>query len=133
MKNLIPARCLMALALMAAMIGCSAPDGPVRYAVNGSITMADGKPVPAGEINFEPDGAAGNKGPGSMVQIKNGKYSLTKDQGVMGGKYIVTIMPFDGVEFGESLQGKPLTKEPHVEKVEFPQKDATQDFVVKSK
>lgn len=115
------------------LLGCSGQDGPPRYKLSGSITMADGKPVPAGEINFEPDHMAGNSGPGSMVQIKGGKYSLSADQGVVGGKYTVTISPFDGVAFGESLQGKPLTKAQHVEKVDLPAKNSTHDFKVTTK
>ena len=112
------------------LAGCGVQDGPKRYKLNGSITMANGKPVPAGEISFEPDGAQGNKGPGSMVQIKDGKYSVPLDQGVVGGKYIVTITPFDGVAFGESLQGKPLTPVPYVEKVDLPTENSTRDFKV---
>jgi hypothetical protein len=95
--------------------------------------MPDGKPVPAGEVNLEPDGIAGNTGPGTTVQIRDGKFSILKDQGIVGGKYIVTISPFDGVAFGESLQGKPLTKVQHVEKVDFPAKNSTYDFKIKVK
>ena len=95
--------------------------------------MADGKPVPAGEMNFEPDGQAGNKGPASMTSIENGKYSLPLEQGIMGGNYNVTILPFDGVAFGESLQGKPLIKQPYVEKVDFPKENGTHDFKISVK
>ena len=121
--------CLLAVS----SLGCGGTDGPVRYSISGTITMPDGKAVPAGEIALEPDSAAGNKGPGSMAQIKDGKYSLAKDQGVVGGKYVVTISAFDGVAFGESIQGKPLTKAQHVEKVELPNKNTTQDFKVTTK
>jgi len=121
------------IALAVSISGCGGQDGPVRYSLNGSITMPDGKPAPAGEINFEPDSSAGNSGPGSMVQISKGKYSLPMDQGVVGGKYIVTITPFDGVPFGESLQGKPLVKTPYVEKIDLPAKNGAQDFKVSQK
>ena len=126
--NLLPI-----LFLAVSVLGCGGQDGPVRFRLDGSITMSDGKPAPAGEISFEPDSTAGNSGPGSMGQIKKGKYSLPKDQGVVGGKYIVTITPFDGVAFGESLQGKPLVKAPYVEKVDLPTKNGTQDFKVTTK
>lgn len=116
--------------LSLSFLGCGGNDGPQKYTLSGNIKMADGKPVPAGEISLEPDGEAGNKGPASMAQIMQGKYSLPKDQGVVGGKYIVTISPFDGVAFGESIQGKPLAKTPHVEKVEFPNKNSEKDFTV---
>jgi predicted small lipoprotein YifL len=114
------------------LAGCG-QDGPVRYSLSGTVTMPDGKPVPAGEVSLEPDGAAGNQGPATMVQIRDGKYSAPRDQGIVGGAYIITISPFDGVPFGESLQGKPLTKTQHVEKVDFPAKNSTYDFKIKVK
>lgn len=113
--------------------GCGPSEGTKKFTVNGSITMPDGKPVPAGEINFEPDSQAGNRGPASMTQIKGGKYTLSSESGVVGGKYIVTIMPYDGVAAGEASQGKPLVKTPHVEKVDLPNENTTKDFVVTSK
>ena len=125
--------CTTALALISLSIsGCGPSTGMKKYTVSGSITMADGKPVPAGEINFEPDGQAGNSGPASMTQINGGKYSLSSTNGVVGGKYIVTIMPYDGVAFGESMQGKPLAKTPYVEKIDLPTENSKKDFVVKS-
>lgn len=124
---------LIIISLSVSILGCGGQDGPVRYRLDGSITMSDGKPAPSGEISFEPDSTAGNSGPGSMGRINQGKYSLPKDQGVVGGKYVVTITPFDGVPFGESLQGKPLVKAPYVEKVDLPTKNGTQDFKVTTK
>ncbi|MFO0941691.1 MAG: hypothetical protein U0930_13115 [Pirellulales bacterium] len=116
--------------LLVTAMGCG-QDGPVKFTVNGTIEMPDGKPVPAGEISFEPDGTAGNSGPGSMAQIKDGKYSLSREQGVVGGAYLVTISPFDGVAHGESLQGKPLRTVPYGEKVTLPKEDAAQNFKIK--
>ena len=121
------------VSLAIGIIGCAPSTGMKKFTVSGSITMPDGKPVPAGEVNFEPDGQAGNKGPASMTQINAGKYSLPSASGVVGGKYIVTIMPYDGVAFGESTQGKPLVQTPHVEKIDLPSENTTKDFVVKSK
>jgi hypothetical protein len=108
--------------------GCNKPTGPGRYAVSGSITLADNRPVPAGEIAFEPDSAAGNKGPASTTQIRDGKYQLPKDRGIAGGKYIVVILPFDGVAIPESPQGKPLRRAPYSERTELPAKDSIRDF-----
>ena len=118
--------CLLILGL----VGCG-QNGPTKYTVNGEVQMPDGKPVPAGEITFEPDAAAGNKGPGSMAQIKDGKYSLPRDQGVVGGAYSVIISPFDGVAHGESLQGKPLRQVPYSENVTLPNEDSVKDFKLK--
>lgn len=130
-KRLTRALTLTFLAL--SLAGCGPSDDMKKFVVSGSITMPDGKPVPAGEINFEPDGQAGNKGPASMTQISGGKYSLPSANGVVGGKYIVTIMPYDGVAFGESIQGKPLVKAPYVENIDLPNENTTKDFVVKTK
>ena len=117
--------------LFVAVVGCGPTDDIQKFTVSGSISLTNGKPVPAGEINFEPDGTAGNKGPASVTPIKDGKFSLPRESGVVGGKYIITIMPYDGVAFGESLQGKPLVKAPHVEKIDLPKENTTHDFVVK--
>lgn len=127
MNRLILSFFLFALLVLSA--GCG-ENGPVRYTIRGTIQMPDGKPVPAGEISFEPDASAGNHGPGSMVQIKDGKYSVSRDQGVVGGKYIVIISPFDGVTFGESLQGKPLLSTPFSLSVDLPKQDTNQDFKI---
>ena len=126
-------RCAVIALMVLCLAGCSPSTGMKKFTLSGSITMPDGKPVPAGEINFEPDGQAGNGGPASMTQIKAGKYTLASDNGVVGGKYIVTIMPYDGVAAGESTQGQPLVKTPHVENVDLPTENSTKDFVVKSK
>lgn len=126
-------RRLISLALilpLVTILGCG-QSGPVKYTVNGSIEMPDGKPVPAGEISFEPDASAGNTGPGSMAQIKDGKYTLSRDQGVVGGAYAITISPFDGVAHGESLQGKPLRNVPYAEKLTLPKEDSVQNFKIK--
>ena len=122
------------LTMLAIFIGgCGPSTGMKKFSISGSINMPDGKPVPAGEINFEPDGQAGNSGPASMTQINGGKYSLPNESGVVGGKYIVTIMPYDGVAAGESTQGKPLVQMPYVEKIDLPKENTAKDFVVKSK
>ena len=112
------------------VLGCGGKEGPARYALSGTATLANGQPIPVGELTLEPDAAAGNKGPGSMALIKNGKYSLAAEEGVVGGKYIVTIVAFDGVPFGESTQGKALVTEPYTEKVDLPADDSTRDFKI---
>jgi hypothetical protein len=118
--------------LLVALGGCSEQqDGPPRYGLSGTAKLADGKPIPLGELSLEPDSSAGNKGPGSNVQIRDGKYTVTADQGVVGGKYIATIIAYDGVPFGESIQGKPLLKTPYVEKIDLPGEDSTKDFQIK--
>jgi len=128
--------CLFALgAAMALGIfsGCgSAPDGPERYTVSGTVTHY-GEPVPKGFIEFIPDTEKGNSGPGGGAEIEGGEYATPRQKGIVGGHYIVRIRGTDGVpttEEGEELpEGKELF--PLYEtRVEFPSEDTTRDFEV---
>src|SRR5262249_10867397 len=103
-----------------------------RYSVSGTVTL-DGHPVPAGEIVFEPDSAKGNNGPGSVARIKNGRYQTEPRLGVVGGPYIVRILPSDGTPPPDIIDGKPLLPQPHVENVEFPASDSSKDFDIPEK
>jgi hypothetical protein len=112
-------------------VGCAEKDNG-RYRVSGNVTI-DSKPVPFGEISFEPDGKSGNKGPASFTTIKDGKYFVEKDSGVIGGKYTVTLTGFDGVAVGEASDGKELLKKPYSESIDLPKEDSKRDFDVKTK
>lgn len=114
-----------ALLLTVATVGCA--DGPKRHAVSGTVTLG-GKPVPVGEIVFEPDAAKGTNAPGSVTQIKDGHYVTQPGLGVVSGAYIVRITPFDGVPNKSSMSGSVLLPTPHVESVEFPADTTTRDF-----
>ncbi len=111
--------------------GCAEKDDG-RYDLSGVVTI-DGKPIPVGEISFEPDGKSGNKGPASFVPIKDGKYTVKGESGVIGGKYTVTIIGFDGVAVGEASDGKELLKKPFLEKIDLPKENSTRDFDIKPK
>ncbi len=121
--------CLL-LAVM--MLGCS-ESGPERYKLSGSVTYG-GKPVPAGNITFDPDSSQGNSGPGSVVEIKDGRYSSEPDQGILGGAYVVVVNGYDGVsiesgEGGMQPMGQPMF--PAFEtRSDFPKSDSTHDFEV---
>ena len=60
------------------------------YEVEGTVTY-QGKPVKDGEIIFAPDTSKGNVGPGGYAIIKNGQFKTTKNKGVVGGAYILTV------------------------------------------
>lgn len=125
---------LSALLLLPVVCGCGGGDeGPQRYTLSGKATYANGKPIPIGEITFSPDGSAGNTGPGTAARIKDGEYATEKDKGIIGGKHIVTIVGFDGVPFGESLDGKPLFAVPYETQIDFPKQDGTHNFAVPAK
>lgn len=116
----------LAVLCAAPLLGCGA-GGPKRYTVSGAVALG-GKPVPAGEIAFEPDASKGNSGPGSVVRIRDGRYQTEPGLGLIGGAYVVRIIPLNGTPAGDSLDGKPLLPGPHVESVEFPAADGTRDF-----
>jgi len=73
--------------------GCGS-SGPDRYRMSGSVTF-DGKPVPVGDIQFEPTekGIGGGSAP-----IKDGKYdTAVQGRGHLGGEHRVQIVGFDGL------------------------------------
>jgi hypothetical protein len=71
------------------LVGCSsAPTGPKRYAIEGTVTL-DGQPLATGDIVFAPttDGATA-----TSVDVEQGKFSATKERGLSVGTYRVEIM-----------------------------------------
>lgn len=75
--------------------GCGGGAGDGRFDVSGEIQL-DGKPVPAGEIMFEPDTSKGNKGPAGVAEIKDGKYHTLPGKGTVGGPHIAVISATNG-------------------------------------
>jgi hypothetical protein len=88
-----PAGLLFGVAL-AVLAGCDA--GPKRLHLFGQV-LYDGKPVPTGEIYFDPDVTKGKDGPQGFARIVNGRYD-TRDGGVplTAGPHVVRIFGFDG-------------------------------------
>lgn len=110
------------------MIGCSGPAGPATHELSGKVVY-DGKPVPVGEVSFQPDGAQGNAGPGCIALIKDGQYKTEPNKGIVGGPYIVRIVGYDGVPVGDSTQGSEMFRV-YETKVDLPKETATHDFTV---
>jgi hypothetical protein len=113
--------------------GCRGPSGPPRYDLSGAVTYG-GKPVPAGYLVLAPDTANGNDGPGSQAEIHDGRYQTAPGQGIVGGRYVVTISGFDGkpIELSGGMknpQGTPLFPTYRVEVI-LPEQVATHDFDV---
>ncbi|MCZ2341498.1 MAG: hypothetical protein LC104_06835 [Bacteroidales bacterium] len=75
---------------LACMIGCG-PESP-RREIHGIVTF-DGKPLPAGMIQFEslPDQPTCNE----SAPIQNGAYTVTGLGGLLPGKYRVRITSLD--------------------------------------
>ena len=104
-------RRMIHLALLTAFIvsaGCSGGnDGPVRFPLAGTVTF-DGKPVMDGEIFLQPDSAAGNSGPASIAGIRDSKYSIPVEQGVVGGPYLVKITAYEVPKGAQGRMALPL-------------------------
>ena len=131
-KRLIPMPykswfCLFLAASVCFVAGCG-QSGPRRYNVEGTVTLG-GKPVPAGEVRFEPDTKKGNHGPQSRAKIQNGKYRTPRGKGPVSGPAIVRINCYDGNIGPESPMGINMAK-PYVTNVDLPQENSAQDFEV---
>jgi len=109
-------------------IGCSGPNGPARYEVHGTVTF-DGRPVPAGEIVFEPDATQGNSGPQTRASIHNGEYCTPKGKGSVPGPVLVQIRAYDGEPNPESQIGRELAPA-YRTTLELPQENSKQNFDV---
>jgi hypothetical protein len=116
--------------LIASPTGCE--NSLKRYSVSGGVTLG-GNPVKAGEVAFEPDSSKGNRGPGSVARIKDGKYATEPGMGIVGGAYVVRIIPLTGVPSSVSMDGEALLPAPYEVRVEFPSADSTRDFDIPSK
>jgi hypothetical protein len=117
----------LAAAMLAALLAVGCADGPKRRPVSGTVTLG-GKPVPVGEIIFEPDSAKGTNAPGSVAPIKDGRYVTQPNLGVVEGAYIVRIALFDGIANVSSTSGNALLPAPYVEHVDFPPETTVRDF-----
>jgi hypothetical protein len=71
--------------------GC-ADSGSKRYAVSGVVKW-QGKPLDQGVITFLPEDSSVGSGGGDMIQ--NGQYSIPAKQGLLAGRYKVTIASAD--------------------------------------
>ena len=78
-------------AAMVAALGCggSADDLP-REAVSGIVTL-DGKPLPAGAIQFFPSANAGGVAVSGGSAVEEGAFSIPREYGLVPGSYKVAI------------------------------------------
>lgn len=75
-------------------LGCSEPDSPPRYQVEGHVRV-DGAPLQKGLISFTP--LAPTAGPKAAGVVTDGKYVIEAHAGPCQGKFLVKIetMPHD--------------------------------------
>jgi hypothetical protein len=119
----LPIASLVILAL--ACCGCGS-KGPERFHVSGKVT-ANGKPIPAGTITFEPQG----KGLQGFATIKDGQYDTRQGgKGHSGGPTTARVAAYDGIVANELPMGKPMGPEVLM-KLDLPTSDSTQDIDTK--
>lgn len=82
---------LLALFLsLSTVAGCGgSPDGPQRYALTGTVTR-EGKPLAEGTIRMAPAGG----GPAGEINILEGAYEYSEENGPVEGEQTVTILRF---------------------------------------
>ena len=115
------------LVLIALAAGCS-QSGPERYRMSGNVTF-DGKPVPAGDVQFEPT----EKGiGGGFAPIKDGKYdTAVNGRGHLGGEHRVQVVGFDGlVDPSNPDSAAKVMFAPYNTTLDLPTKTTTKDFEV---
>jgi len=101
--------------LPALLIGCGSENPLGRKAVSGSVKL-DGEPLEQGTIEFHPMFEGGVQSGGRIV---SGKYSIPAHEGVILGKYRVSISDFvptpplpPGHMPGDTLPPSPKPKVP---------------------
>jgi len=127
----IPFARAVTLTLACTLAGCG-EKGPVVQRLHGTVSHA-GKPVPRGVIFFDPDVAAGNRGPQGFALIKDGRYDTAAKggRGTAGGRLVVRIdgsEPVAGAE-DSTTADRPLFAT-HEEHIEVPTGSSTRDFDV---
>ena len=109
------ARLLAAATLLAvAVAGCGGKDPNAqadtlpRTAVSGTVSI-DGKPLPAGKIQFNPAEPAPNLVSVSG-EVKEGKFAIAQPQGPVPGKYKVSISGLAFQQVAATEEPGPLPK-----------------------
>src|SRR5262249_52721258 len=86
-----PLGLLCVCAVVAGLAGC-AGGGAKRCAVSGAVKWR-GQPLDQGAITFLPEDPALGTSGGALIQ--DGRYSIPADQGLLPGRYKVTISSAD--------------------------------------
>jgi len=123
--------CLALFTVGFVFTGCGGDDGPQKYNYSGTVTY-DGKPIPKGDISFEPSG--GNQGPGAMAKIVDGKYETAPGKGLISGPHKVIIAGWDGIPYeeeGEKVEdGRELFFPNYETTFDVPEEDGEKSFNV---
>jgi hypothetical protein len=118
---------VLILAALVIVPGCNR-GGTERVPVSGKVTF-QGKPVPYGNITFEPDREKGNQGPQGYVKIQDGKYdSAVGGTAPCPGLQNVAIEGYP--ELGSEKPGEGRLVFNYRTTWELPKQAATKDFDV---
>ena len=102
----------LAMAMFLACLAAGCGSGGSACSVSGEVTF-EGQPVADGNIRFNPVG--GTPGPGASAKIKDGKYQISMDQGMLAGKHVVLISATRGtgrmIKVEENLGSGPAEQE----------------------
>jgi hypothetical protein len=90
-----------------ATAGCGPRVPAGLVAVTGEVAF-QGRPVPYGEVVFEPDSAKGNRGPQCRCPINNGVYATRPGFGAPVGPVVVMVTGFTCPPGFDYLESKPL-------------------------
>lgn len=121
----------IAVALLA-LAGCSKDSTEQRYAVTGQVSY-QGKPVPQGEVAFEPDATKGETGRASLSPITNGKYEIPAKYGVRPAAYVMRVTGYSQGESSGASQVDGGFEELFplfTQEVTFPDKNMTLDIEI---
>jgi hypothetical protein len=76
---------VIVLAFLLTAVGC---NRNAQLPVSGAVTL-DGSPLSGGSISFQPADPSASRGSGAT--IRDGRYAIPAAQGLVPGKYLVTI------------------------------------------
>jgi hypothetical protein len=97
----------------AACVGCFGEEGPAMYPIRGTVTY-DGKPIPVGDIRFEPLEGLVNRQTISVAPIQDGAYRTQ----VTGGPQRVSVRDLTAT-FDDSTQ-RPLFQREYYQQADLP-------------
>ncbi len=117
--------------LLTALATLSCGQAPVGYHVTGTVVW-NGKPVPRGQIFFDPDLKKKNDGVQGYAMIENGRFDTRTGRATAGGPHVIRIAGFDGVAGSELPLGRPLFGEITIER-DLPKQDSTLEIQLPDK
>lgn len=112
-------RAAVLLFTIALSIGCAGDEGPQKYDVTGAVTYK-GKPIPYGDIRFEPTQGLVNRQSVVLAEIRDGQYSAR----IVGGPHHVSVRDLSGG--GDESTARPMFQMEYQTKAELPPLESVQ-------